>query len=225
MAAGARLGFHREPVPDAGRTERAPVDLDDLRHGAPAIDVFRPGARAELSRCSWGSACSTACRSWRPKPSHGARSDRTASGAVARTATQDPARPGRPAPGPGSSTAILGRTAGGYLLVAIFFAYDVLLYLVTTKTLGWWSPSEALLHPDVLATYAPWLSAIGNSFQAGFWEESLFRAVPIAGAALIGDRFGNRQLFIVLAFIVQAIIFGAGHAPYRISRRTPDRWS
>jgi hypothetical protein len=132
----------------------------------------------------------------------------------ARTAAQDPAHPGRSAPGPGSSTAILGRTVGGYLLVAIFFAYDVLLYLVTTKTLGWWSPSEALLHPDVLATYAPWLSAIGNSFQAGFWEESLFRAVPIAGAALIGDRFGNRRLFIVLAFIVQAIIFGAGHAPY-----------
>jgi len=132
----------------------------------------------------------------------------------ARHAAQDPARPTRPAPGPGSSTAILGRTAGGYLLVAIFFAYDVLLYFVTTRTLGWWSPAEALLHPDVLATYAPWLSAIGNSFQAGFWEEALFRAVPIAGAALIGDRFGHRRLFIVLGFIVQAIVFGAGHAPY-----------
>ena len=129
---------------------------------------------------------------------------RIASAVLARRGRQDA----------GSSTAILGRTVGGYLLVAIFFAYDVLLYLVTTRTLGWWSPSEALLHPDVLATYAPWLSAIANSFQAGFWEESLFRAVPIAGAALIGDRFGNRRLFIVLAFIVQAIIFGAGHAPY-----------
>ncbi len=116
--------------------------------------------------------------------------------------------------GPGSSTAILGRTAGGYLLVAVFFAYDVLLYLYATRTLGWWAPSEALLHPDVLATYMPWLSAIGNSFQAGFWEECLFRAVPIAGAALIGDRFGKRRLFIVIAFVVQAIVFGAGHAPY-----------
>ena len=66
----------------------------------------------------------------------------------------------------------------------------------------------------MLATYAPWLSAIANSFQAGFWEEALFRAVPIAGAALIGDRFGKRNLFIVLGFVVQAIIFGAGHAPY-----------
>src|SRR5258708_11452788 len=115
---------------------------------------------------------------------------------------------------PGGSVQILGRTVGGYLLVSIFFAYDVLLYLVMTKVFGWWSPAEALIHPDVLATYAPWLSAIANSFQAGFWEEALFRAVPIAGAALIGERVGHRRLFIVIAFVVQAIIFGAGHAPY-----------
>jgi hypothetical protein len=115
---------------------------------------------------------------------------------------------------PGSSTAILGRTAGGFLLVSIFFAYDVILYLIATRVFGWWTPAEALLHPDVLATYAPWLSAIANSLQAGFWEESLFRAVPLAGAALIGDRFGKRRLFLVIAFVIQAIIFGAGHAPY-----------
>jgi hypothetical protein len=126
--------------------------------------------------------------------------------------------------GSGSSTAILGRTAGGYLLVSLFSAYDVLLYLFTTRVFGWWSPAEALLHPDVLATYAPWLSAIANSFQAGFWEECLFRAVPLAGAALIGDRFGKRRLFLVIAFIVQAAVFGAGHALSE-SARSPGRSS
>jgi hypothetical protein len=119
------------------------------------------------------------------------------------------------AKGPGSSTAVLGRTAAGYLFVSVFFAYDVLLYLVATRKFGWWAPAEALVHPDVLATYVPWFSAIANSLQAGFWEECLFRAVPIAGAALIGDRFGKRRLFIVIAFVVQAIIFGSGHAPYQ----------
>ena len=83
--------------------------------------------------------------------------------------------------GSGSSTAILGRTAGGYLLVSLFFAYDVRALFVHDAVFGWWSPAEALLHPDVLATYAPWLSAIANSFQAGFWEECLFRAVHARG--------------------------------------------
>ena len=108
---------------------------------------------------------------------------------------------------------MLGRTAAGYLLVSVFFAYEVALYIFATRKLGWWTPSEALIHPDVLATYVPWLSAIANSLQAGFWEESLFRAVPIAGAALIGQYLGQRRLFIVLAFVLQALIFGAGHAP------------
>ena len=115
---------------------------------------------------------------------------------------------------PGASVQVLGLTTAAFLLVSVFLAYDVMLYFVATKYFGWWSPSEALLHPDVLATYAPWLSAIANSFQAGFWEEALFRAVPLAGAALIGERVGQRRLFLVLGFVVQALVFGAGHAPY-----------
>jgi len=113
-----------------------------------------------------------------------------------------------------SSPEILGRTVAGYLLVGLFFAYEVALYFLSTRVLGWWTPSEALVHPDVLATYQPWLSAIAPSAQAGFWEESLFRAVPLAGAALIGDRFGGRRWWIAGAMVVQAVIFGAGHAPY-----------
>jgi hypothetical protein len=117
----------------------------------------------------------------------------------------------------GRSREVMGRTLAGYLLVPVFIAYEVALYFFATRTLGWWTPSEALFNPDVLAAYAPWFSAIAKSFQAGFWEESLFRAVPIAGAALIGDRLGNRRLWIVIAFVVQAAI--------RPSRRTRVRWS
>ena len=117
-------------------------------------------------------------------------------------------------PQAGASREVLGQTTIGYLLVPVFFAYEVALYFAASRWLGWWTPSDALIHPDVLATYLPWLSAIAPSVQAGFWEECLFRAVPLAGAALIGDRLGRRRTCIAIALVVQAVVFGAGHAPY-----------
>ncbi len=42
----------------------------------------------------------------------------------------------------------------------------------------------------------------------------MFRAIPIAGAALLGQRFGKRRLWIFGALILQAVIFGAAHANY-----------
>ncbi|MFZ5624350.1 MAG: hypothetical protein ACOY71_07945 [Gemmatimonadota bacterium] len=113
-----------------------------------------------------------------------------------------------------ASPEILGRTVGGYLLVALFFAYQVVLFIVSTRWWDWWNPSDALIQPDLLAHSFPWLSAIAPSLQAGFWEECLFRAVPLAGAALIGQRLGHRNAWIAVAFVLQAVIFGAGHANY-----------
>lgn len=112
------------------------------------------------------------------------------------------------------SRATLGSTVAGYVLVAIFFAYEVLLYFITTRSLGWWTPSDILVQPDILATYLPWLSPIAISAQAGFWEECLFRAVPLACAALLGTRFGRRNWWIAGAMVLQALVFGSGHAGY-----------
>ena len=117
-------------------------------------------------------------------------------------------------PAVASTPAVLGRTIGGYLLICVFWAYEVGLYFFTRETLGWWNPSEALFHPDTLATYFPWLTSIAVSLQAGFWEECLFRAVPIAGAALLGRRYGHRWAWITGAILLQALVFGAGHASY-----------
>ena len=117
-------------------------------------------------------------------------------------------------PGVANSPSIAGFTIIGYLLLGIFFAYEVGLYLFAHNMLGWWSPSGALGDPDVLANYFPWLTAIALSLQAGFWEECLFRAVPLAGAALLGKRFGHPKVWIFAALIIQALIFGAAHAPY-----------
>ena len=116
--------------------------------------------------------------------------------------------------GVANTTPVLGYTVAGYLLVPLFFGYEVALYFFSNNVLGWWAPSNALLEPDVLATYLPWLSSIAISLQAGFWEECLFRAVPLAGAALLGRRFGRPALWIGAAMVLQALIFGAGHAAY-----------
>ena len=94
------------------------------------------------------------------------------------------------------SRTVLGQTLAGYLLVAAFFGYEVLFYFATSRGLGWWTPSDTLVQPDVLASYQPWFSAIAISTQAGFWEEAMFRAVPLAGAALLGRRYGRRAWWI-----------------------------
>jgi membrane protease YdiL (CAAX protease family) len=117
-------------------------------------------------------------------------------------------------PGSGNTSSVAGRTVSGYLLVSIFTAYQVVLYLTMTKTFGWWSPSDTLFDPNILATYVPWFNSIAQAMHAGVWEESLFRAVPIAGAALIGQSLGKRNYFIIGALIVEAVIFGSAHANY-----------
>src|SRR5262249_5256184 len=66
----------------------------------------------------------------------------------------------------------------------------------------------------MFANYIPSLSAISQAAQAGFWEECLFRAVPLATAALIGDKFGKRRAFIAGGMILQALVFPAGHPGY-----------
>lgn len=113
-----------------------------------------------------------------------------------------------------SSPEIGGRTAAGYLLVPLQLTYVMLLFLVTSRNWGWWNPSDTLVNPDSLAHYAPWFSPFAMALQAGVWEECLFRAVPLAGAALLGARFGHRTLFIAIAFVLQVIVFGAAHASY-----------
>jgi hypothetical protein len=113
-----------------------------------------------------------------------------------------------------ASPAIFGRVLGAYLMVGFHFAFVIWIYQFGSKRLGWWNPSELLFHPDALATYFPWLTSISNSLHAGVWEECLFRAIPLAGAALLGNRYGHRGKWILGAFLLQALIFGAGHASY-----------
>ena len=118
------------------------------------------------------------------------------------------------APDVASSNSALGLTAAAYVLLGIELGYLVLFYLGTSKLDGWWSPAGALLQPDLLATYMPWLQAVSISLFAAMWEESIFRAVPIACAALMGARYGRKNLWVWGMVAVQAVVFAAGHANY-----------
>jgi len=113
-----------------------------------------------------------------------------------------------------NSIAVAGRTLGGYLLVPLLLAYVVATYLFATKILGWWMPSGELVDPNIISNYLPWLSSFTNSLGAGFWEECLFRAIPLSCAALLGKKYGKKHWWIAFAFILQAVIFGAAHANY-----------
>jgi len=110
--------------------------------------------------------------------------------------------------------AILGRTLGGYLFVPLELALVAAFYYATNRWLGWWQPSEVLTDPNILSNAMPALMPIAVSLQAGFMEECLFRAVPLALGALIGARFGHRNAGIAVAFVLQAVVFGAAHANY-----------
>ena len=112
------------------------------------------------------------------------------------------------------TSAVLGRTLGGYLFVPIELALVAGFYFVTNRYYGWWQPSETLSDPNILGSALPALGPIGMALQAGFMEECLFRAVPLSLAALIGDRFGLRRQLIAIALVVEALVFAGAHANY-----------
>ena len=114
----------------------------------------------------------------------------------------------------GASRAVLGRTLGGYGFVPLELALVAGFYYATNRWLGWWQPSEVLTDPNILSFAVPALMPIAVSLQAGFMEECVFRAVPLALGALIGAHFGYRRSGIAIAFVLQAAIFGGAHANY-----------
>ncbi|MGE0206373.1 MAG: CPBP family intramembrane glutamic endopeptidase, partial [Candidatus Babeliales bacterium] len=113
-----------------------------------------------------------------------------------------------------SSWQVLGRTVGAYLLIGFDLAFVTAFYYCSSRYFGWWSPSETLFNPNILSYYAPWLSSVAQSLQAGFLEECWFRAIPLSCAILIGQKWGRKNLWLIAGFIVQALIFSAAHANY-----------
>ncbi len=114
----------------------------------------------------------------------------------------------------GASLQTLGRTAGGYLFIPVELGLVAVFYYVTNTYLHWWQPSSEMTDPNVLSSAVPALAPIAMSLQAGFMEECLFRAIPLSLGALIGAHFGRKRAGIAIAFVLQALVFGAAHANY-----------
>jgi hypothetical protein len=104
---------------------------------------------------------------------------------------------------------------GGYALAALGFAYVTLFYVATRALLGWWVPTGTLDDPNQIASPLPWAPALGLATFAGTWEESIFRAVPLALLAIWARGRANRTWWLALGVVVTALVFGFGHANYQ----------
>lgn len=102
----------------------------------------------------------------------------------------------------------------GYLMVPFMFAYVVGFGYVTKTYFAWWSPAGSLFDPNIVASFFPWLGALTISLQAGFFEEVVCRALPIAMIAVLTRNSKHKKAWFILIFILQALIFGACHANY-----------
>jgi membrane protease YdiL (CAAX protease family) len=109
---------------------------------------------------------------------------------------------------------VASQVGGGYAVAAIGFAYVAIFYLVTRTLFGWWVPSELLDDPNQIASPLPWISGIAVSLNAGVWEESLFRALPLSLVSLwVGGR-PHRRWWLAAGVVASALIFGFAHANY-----------
>ena len=102
----------------------------------------------------------------------------------------------------------------GYLMVPFLFAYVVGFGYVTKTYLGWGSPAGSLSDPNIVASYFPWLGALTISLQAGFFEEVVCRALPIAMTGVLTRNSKHKNFWFCCMFFMQALIFGAVHANY-----------
>jgi len=108
---------------------------------------------------------------------------------------------------------VAGRVASGYVAALIALAYVGLFYHVTRRA-GWWVPSELLDDPNLIATPMPWISGIAAALQAGVWEETLFRALPLSLLALWANGRPRRAWWMAAGVVGTALVFGFAHSNY-----------
>lgn len=113
-----------------------------------------------------------------------------------------------------SSQELFKQISIAYLSTPFMFGYEILYSYLTEHYLAWWSPASSMADPNVIASYLPWFGPISISIRAGFTEEVLFRALPLAMIALATQKSKHKKVWFGSMFIVQALVFGACHANY-----------
>lgn len=109
-----------------------------------------------------------------------------------------------------TSSDLLMKTILSYLLAPIKLLYAIIWYFFVTQVASWWIAADPLEIPS-LSNHFPFVSGAISSILAGVMEECIYRAIPIATATLLGERYGKRTIFIAIALIIQALAFGAAH--------------
>jgi hypothetical protein len=103
------------------------------------------------------------------------------------------------------SKAFLKSVVLGYALVAFFFAYQALFYVVAAR-FGAWAPAD-VPYSDMLNTAFPWATVLLIGFLPAVTEEGISRMFSIS----LLDRLGAGR---VAAVVIPAFIWGFGHSTY-----------